>query len=427
MAFGPALAADVTAAQGNQGQGDAAKWMDPTDLLKLDCNERMAWARQRIGAHVDDLLRSARNNEIPPELLAVIILNELADYDPLDIGQENIPSTGSVGIAQINVNTALSHDLLDGFISEREVREVADWRVIPLRGDSDDTPADRARKYVAWRLLNDNEVAIEAAAREIDRILKEMSDNPDGPWARFFVKGRLDRDNIYENVKPSHIAAPRAVSGARLSALERSMDPTQLQRRRESALAIGVAAAYNTPNILASDYDHTYVWEMPGEGNPFTNARRHGLQADQVWIDCFQNPAADGFFPEEEDMCTTWTVQSTLTVPSSRPGGQPSTHRVEGLWRYNPQTGEFRAMLGDVEVRNWSYTFSIPRQSLRPGGSFNFTSIEGEGTFRDSLGSYQGQVTGPGRMSGTFTYKGGSCCGSQEVLGRWEAVCADRR
>jgi hypothetical protein len=100
---------------------------------------------------------------------------------------------------------------------------------------------------------------------------------------------------------------------------------------------------------------------------------------------------------------------------------------VNGTWTYDPTSGQFRAAMADIEVRNWRYTFSLPKTALRPGESFSFRSVESDGSFRDALGNYQGQVVGPGTMSGTFEYQGGGCCSSGRVLGQWRAVCADRR
>jgi hypothetical protein len=427
VSLAPGGGAHIALAQGQVDPELNTKWMDPATILRWDCARRIEWARLRIGNHMDALGRSAQANRIPPELLAAIILNELADYDLLDIGQERTPSTGSVGIAQINVNTAIQHGLMRGYVSDAEVRILARTGFIPINRAEGTTDEQAARQFLTWSKLNDNEIAIEAAAREIDRILDEMSANPNGPWAKFFVAGPLDRANIYANVKPSHIGDERTISGERLAALQRRMNPAELQRRRESALAIGVAAAYNTPNILTADYDHTRIWNMPPDGHPFLNARRHGLQADQIWVDCLQNAAAAGFLPGSDNACRTWSVEATLTHPSSTPGAAPSTHRVNGTWTYDPTSGQFRAAMADIEVRNWRYTFSLPKTALRPGESFSFRSVESDGSFRDALGNYQGQVVGPGTMSGTFEYQGGGCCSSGRVLGQWRAVCADRR
>lgn len=78
----------------------AWKITDPKDPIFESEKKTADWIDQQLGPYYEKILESAQRNNIPPRLLATVILNELGDYDFLDQLQETIFSTGSVGMAQ---------------------------------------------------------------------------------------------------------------------------------------------------------------------------------------------------------------------------------------------------------------------------------------------------------------------------------------
>src|SRR5262245_11682420 len=63
--------------------------------------ERRRWYLEKLGRYHNQLKESAAHNSIPMQLLAVIILNELADIDARDVLQQKFTSllkSGSLGM-----------------------------------------------------------------------------------------------------------------------------------------------------------------------------------------------------------------------------------------------------------------------------------------------------------------------------------------
>ena len=119
---------------------------------------------RKLGKYHKQLQESASANHIPEQLLAAIILNELADIEPRDALQQQTVShlnSGSLGVAQIQVSTALNNGLLSGFLTKRHANTAA-------------------------RLLAVPQYAIEAAAREIRHLLDVMELDPAASWPASF-------------------------------------------------------------------------------------------------------------------------------------------------------------------------------------------------------------------------------------------------
>ena len=112
----------------SQGPGKGKKWETSNlELTRLNIAaiipvvnfgrmpyaHRKAWYLSKLGAYENQLRESAKKHRVPEQLIAAVILNELADISTLDIIQENAAGGGgSVGIAQIQVDTAIKNDLV---------------------------------------------------------------------------------------------------------------------------------------------------------------------------------------------------------------------------------------------------------------------------------------------------------------------------
>lgn len=134
------------------------------DGMKGQSQARREWYIKKLGKFHNQLVESATANRLPPRLLATVILNELADIDPRDQLQQQLIthlSSGSLGIAQIEVSTVLKHNLLKGFL------------VVP-------------NANTAAMLLAVPQYSIEACARELRHLLDAMEADPGATWPALF-------------------------------------------------------------------------------------------------------------------------------------------------------------------------------------------------------------------------------------------------
>lgn len=224
--------------------------MSPSELAAMSATDRANWYVSRLGPYQAQLYEAAQRHHIPMQLLAVVILNELADINFLDWAQESSRAdSGSLGIAQIQVSTAVTDRLVDTDPSEAEgALRLAGMHV-------HEHPLHPYLVQAGLRLrvaqqLQVPQVAIEAAAREIEILLQRMIANRTiHLWQQQsgFSATRIDGDAIYDHVAP----------GAPLEA-------------REGALARMVAAAYNSPDIIIAN--------APGRDR-YSNANIHGDNA----------------------------------------------------------------------------------------------------------------------------------------------------
>ncbi|MGH7890586.1 MAG: hypothetical protein ACRENF_08560, partial [Thermodesulfobacteriota bacterium] len=96
--------------------------MTPDNLRSFSFNERLKWYENRLSPCKQQMKESSSRHNIPTVLLSTIILNELADINLLDLGQEWIGvEKGSVGIAQIQIDTAIFHRLVE--VSDKEIEQ----------------------------------------------------------------------------------------------------------------------------------------------------------------------------------------------------------------------------------------------------------------------------------------------------------------
>jgi hypothetical protein len=220
---------------------------------EMSAGARAAWYVQKLGPYQAQLYASAQRHHLPVQLLAVVILNELSDINIVDVAQSGEDASwGSLGIAQIQVTTAMAENLVDVTPAEEEAAYHEGLR----RTGHDHDPHHALNEYerrVGRRLrvarqLQVPQVAIEAAAREVEILLNRMARNTDKPWQRQFrfqARGAVG-DAIYSDLGP----------------------PGTPAEAREGMLAMLVCGAYNSPNVIDT-----------GDVSGFTNAIVHGTNA----------------------------------------------------------------------------------------------------------------------------------------------------
>lgn len=194
--------------------------------MKDDPEARKLWYQHKLGAYENQLRESAIRHRVPEQLIAAVILNELADISGVDAVQENMVG-GSVGIAQIQVDTAISHGLTP---------QGEGYRLSKLLG--------MLAPYVSGQ-LKVPQIAIDAAAKEIRIQIDIMVARKDMPWQTKYGFDPLG------DASPD----PQAVYSYVRSLPENSKDE---QLRREAVLAMLVSAAYNSPDITKAKKPKKY-------------------------------------------------------------------------------------------------------------------------------------------------------------------------
>jgi len=230
----------------------------PQQLSGMSLGLRQQRYRKLLGSFEDFVRESAGRNVIPPQLVATIILNELNDISTLDLIGESM-GTGSIGIAQIQVETARFFGLVDAPPMEA------------LRNaGSPPAAASIAEQFREVNRLRQPKFAIEAASRLIRHLIGEMSKNRGRPWQR--------------------------LHGVSLKSLAELKSPPDLYRfigpgdavLLEKRAAHLVAAAYNSPDIIVAEH-----LESIDENSPafiYKNALTHGANAALVAEDLAAPP-----------------------------------------------------------------------------------------------------------------------------------------
>jgi len=190
--------------------------MSTSDFASLGgkpATQRYRWVRSKLETYSNQFRESAAAQDIPVQLLVVIVLNELVDIDWKDLIEENFELPFySVGIAQIQPKTALEHHLIP------EDNEFKNWKKSGID----------PRVFVKDR-LRIPQYAIEAAAREIRFQLDRLREHPDSRWAAEcgFYPGRAGGgQDLYKG------------------------SSKESQEGREMEVAKMIAAAYNSPDII---------------------------------------------------------------------------------------------------------------------------------------------------------------------------------
>ena len=155
--------------------------MEVATLYGRDDAGRAAWYAGRLATLQAQLAESAGNRRLPMQLLAAVILNELADINVLDVLQSGPSSfAGSLGIAQIQVDTARRDALVDLPAGSHRTG----WARSGSHAHDVDDPSmvDMGQRLRTGQLLQVPQVAIEAAAREIEMLITRMAANHTRPW-----------------------------------------------------------------------------------------------------------------------------------------------------------------------------------------------------------------------------------------------------
>jgi hypothetical protein len=232
-------------------------WADRMDVATLfgrDDSGRADWYVRRLGGFQAQLFESAQNHRIPMQLLAAVILNELADINWADWAQGG-PGTirGSLGIAQIQIDTARRDRLVDLPAGAHRTG----WERSGKHAHDVDHPAmvDMGERLRVGQLLQVPQVAIEAAAREVEQLLTRMGANRGSPW---------QVDHGFNAAGPNGSAIYADVgTGSTMS--------------REGTLADLVCGAYNSPDVITAS-----------DTSRFRNARIHGRNANRLAQDLYR-------------------------------------------------------------------------------------------------------------------------------------------
>ena len=265
--------------------------MDPWTMYHQSSAWRRHWYIHELGRYQNQLRESSTRHDVPVQLLAAVILNELADIGISDAFQYGV-LTGSLGIAQIEVDTVIRDDLFPDMNTD-EIREAAvefaDTAGFPLLLYHDMDPQEIGLRAAIANRLWTPQHAIDACAREVRILLYLMAASVDKPWQTFFGftwrGGRLsDPQAIYEELEgrvycesPEEIEQ-REKTGKDFMELvgNEGNDP---RREKEKNLAYLTAAAYNDPDITSAD-------NVSGK-TAFPGSRRHGANACRIAGDLY--------------------------------------------------------------------------------------------------------------------------------------------
>lgn len=382
--------------------GPAAGWerMDVKTLQKMTEEQVHEWAVRQLFPYGDALAAAARRHQIPPRLLATCILNELGDYGAADQVQERVGppyDRGSTGMAQISIDTAIKHRLVD--VGPDEV--AAELRALSIPGLAPAAAEKIAFERAIWRRLNQPADAIEGAAREISLILTTLSQRP-GAWARQFLAGGvIDRARPYDSIRidprfgPSHTVY---------------RDPKLLQIAREQALARAVCAAYNSFDILVAVNPGPAYFDTLGAGEPYANARKHGdnaanlfagLVATREWfgaVAAAPPPAACQWkrvpgFESFESVRMACECNGQISQDVSRCGPRPVVSQpseIVGLWQH-PDGSQVRFTGAGIE-----YTGSLVK----------LTALQKQVGFTVGEQTFRLRRVGPDRYEGEIKWRG---------------------
>ncbi|MBI2487590.1 MAG: hypothetical protein HYW01_11700 [Deltaproteobacteria bacterium] len=237
----------------------------PDTLRSLSFNERIKWYENRLSPCRLPLKESSARNNIPTILLSTIILNELADINLLDLGQEWIGvEKGSVGIAQIQIDTAMFHKLVD--VREEEIDKYQNSTEATQRFGGKKPSRNQALRILIAQKLMHPEIAIEAAAREIKKILENIKACSPSPWINNFLTGKINLTNH----NPNQIY--KFIKG-------------KTQREKNINLARMIAAPYNSSGIECVENPGNPF--SPDDSGPFANPRKRSDAAALIASDLF--------------------------------------------------------------------------------------------------------------------------------------------
>ena len=210
---------------------------DTSTVLTLDDPEMVSWIYLTLGPYRKQIEESATSNQIPKRLLVTVLIAELSDISVIDVNQ----TEGSIGMAQIQIETAFKDNLVDYPKEELDEQKTKIKTNQPTL--SDDEVTELAKKEIIKNRLWIPQYAIEGAAREINLLLTQMGQNQDNPWQKRvnFTAASPTGETTYDHVSDfAEIAGIKKMEG---------------QVARESNLAKTVTGAYNSPNLITASTD----------------------------------------------------------------------------------------------------------------------------------------------------------------------------
>lgn len=297
--------------------------------LVADDDTACAWIKSRLGVHDSGLNEIAKENGVPANLLAAVILNELGDINAEDVLQDQnlaeacnsngrvpfLPSLiktykrQSFGIAQITPNTAMEANAVPidpSFTGDRH------W-------------------FTACSLLN-RTTAIHASAKIIRKIMDKMAVTSHVPlMQRFLQPGtKFDADQPFANIN---------IPGADNLAQVR---PETLYRAREAQLAAMVSSIYNSASYLK------VLSDQVDDDRFYRDARKHAKSAAVIGRLLHKTKACGMALDQVEH-----TPDGTTGDGTAGGGGQPSGDLQNCLCGCLVGRTNFSCSY-DTEDRGWS-------------------------------------------------------------------------
>jgi hypothetical protein len=256
---GPFLLADRAQAPAPGEEFFQLETFSVRELAALSFDQRQARYTRLLGPYEVFLRASAARNVVPPQLLAAIILNELNDISPQDLlGDKRHP--GSIGMAQISVETARHFGLVDGPPLEALLQAPNAFAASAL-----------AETFTEQSRLRQPKFAIEAAARYIRHLVGQMARHRERPWQKLHGFSLRDASDLRGPQDLYRFFGPGG--------------PVLLEERAAQA----VAAAYNSPDIVIAQHPESIDPDSPAF--IYRNGTIHGRNASFVAEDLAGPPA----------------------------------------------------------------------------------------------------------------------------------------
>lgn len=248
-------------------------------------NARCQWYRSKLGQYSDVINKAAKAERIPPELLMTLVLNELSDIGVEDVEQDQAIAWTLGDFKKYKLDSAAGYIGLGKLISRRPVSQwslgigqispekALRYNAIAVPPNIHNNP-ELTEFYVAFSLLN-RTVNIQAAAKVIKGILKDIERQQKGLWISQFIRpgARFSADNPYDAMYPPP---------------SKNVSAMNTMRRRN--LTEMVIAIFNSDSIL-QDTNPSRVPDVRRgnyEQSGYPNAGLHALNSREIVEDLQQ-------------------------------------------------------------------------------------------------------------------------------------------
>lgn len=273
----PTLAQEATGKAILKAPGVSVEAMDADEFFnRWGRAARVKWYCSKLCAYQEQLFESSRRNNVPAQLIAACVLNEMADIKVTDVWQEKLGAIeGSLGPAQMQVRTAVRFGHVDAprDVLERNA-EANSMEQAPIPGDVYMPPPPKGivlRSYVSKR-LKIMQVGIEGAARELARLLTLMAENKTKSW---------------QQQHAFNAPAPRMAPHPEVYFQKNSIRGLDDHQRFEQ-LCEAVIAAYNSPDIVvAMNPGKSILATGTSSSGPYVDARNHGANGATIGEELF--------------------------------------------------------------------------------------------------------------------------------------------